>query len=223
MASRFQFFPLQIQYTLFLKALGMPVAEAVQFWKNEYSRPPSSHHCNKNGQSWGKDGGRYVYNIRHLYGLEGSRRNYSAHCCAALQAKSLSLGDDGGCPFRHFDQHHLKDFLMKKMGIFDQQLLNGILKSASSNKCSKACSMLLESRLSHSSTISQPMPHLRASDRSISDRSISGRSIFLTQVDSGIVLDEQNGCIEHEDCKCNFGNSRIRKPQEFVQLLLNGF
>ena len=57
------------------------------FWRNEYS-----HQCKhkeiKCLHSWDKDAKRFIYNIRHLYGLEGGRTNYSAHTCASLQVNS---------------------------------------------------------------------------------------------------------------------------------------
>ena len=74
---------LQIQYTLFLKELGLPVHEALMFWRKEYSVLPSNTAGCCHG--WQQDERRYTYSIRHLYGLEGSRVNYRGHSCQALQ------------------------------------------------------------------------------------------------------------------------------------------
>ena len=74
---------LQIQLTLFLKDLGLPVHQAVALWQQEYSLPSKAgSSCN---HSWQSDGRRYTYSIRHLYGLEGARRNYRSYCCDTLQ------------------------------------------------------------------------------------------------------------------------------------------
>ena len=79
----FQFSIFQIQFTLFLKEIGMPVHEALMYWRTEYSiavdNQDGCHHDWKNNEK------RYIYNIRHLYGLEGSRINYRSHCCSSLQ------------------------------------------------------------------------------------------------------------------------------------------
>ncbi|ELU11283.1 hypothetical protein CAPTEDRAFT_208161 [Capitella teleta] len=71
----------RIQLTLFLKELGLPLNEALHFWRQEYSQPGPRH-------SWKDEERRYTYNIRHLYGLEGSRRNYRSHCCESLQIET---------------------------------------------------------------------------------------------------------------------------------------
>lgn len=74
---------LQIQLTLFLKEMGLPIHHALAMWQQEYSQDPGAG--SKGGHAWQTNYKRYIYNIRHLYGLEGARRNYQAHCCAALQ------------------------------------------------------------------------------------------------------------------------------------------
>ena len=61
------------------------------FWKKEYSHSPT----NNNGccHNWAENEKRYTYNIRHLYGLEGSRINYRGHSCKALQVYAIELLD----------------------------------------------------------------------------------------------------------------------------------
>lgn len=75
----------RIRYTLFLKDIGLPVMENIAFWEDFYCKPKLGHGggcCH----SWeGSDKRRYTYGIRHLYGIEGSRRNYTSHSCTALQ------------------------------------------------------------------------------------------------------------------------------------------
>jgi DNA primase large subunit len=80
---------LQIQLTLFLKEIGMPVHEAVQFWKHYYSQA-----CADTGgccHTWEGNARRYQYSIRHLYGLEGSHIDYTAHRCLSLQVSIQHL------------------------------------------------------------------------------------------------------------------------------------
>ncbi|XP_059159774.1 uncharacterized protein LOC131943581 [Physella acuta] len=88
----------RVQLTLFLKELGLPVHEALLLWKREYSTPvangsSSCHH------GWHGNERRYIYNIRHLYGLEGGHVNYKAHSCSAIQGRSLGCVSAGNCPF----------------------------------------------------------------------------------------------------------------------------
>jgi DNA primase large subunit len=72
------------QLTLFLKGVGMPVEEAINFWCTEYSQPVSK--CGSGcWHSWQKDAHRYGYSIRHMYGLEGGRYSYVVSSCRAIQ------------------------------------------------------------------------------------------------------------------------------------------
>ncbi|XP_059054583.1 uncharacterized protein LOC131848675 [Achroia grisella] len=87
-------------YTLFLKDIGMPVEEAVDFWRREHSQSPNgSHTCSHH---WEKDEKKFVYGIRHMYGLEGGRKSYSSVSCQHIQSKDVSCSE-GGCPFKCFD------------------------------------------------------------------------------------------------------------------------
>jgi len=72
------------QLTLFLKDIGMPIEEALDFWRNEYSQPSSE--CGSGcTHSWQKDARRYHYSIRHMYGLEGGRYTYTVPSCRSIQ------------------------------------------------------------------------------------------------------------------------------------------
>ncbi|BFZ16460.1 hypothetical protein BsWGS_19499 [Bradybaena similaris] len=75
----------RVQLTLFLKELGLPVNDALLLWKREYSVPTKSSKSKICQHRWQGNERRYIYNIRHLYGLEGSRTNYRAHSCSAIQ------------------------------------------------------------------------------------------------------------------------------------------
>lgn len=103
---------LQIQYTLFLKDIGLNFNDAIQFWKVEYSKPACSRSdFKKHSSKWKDSSKRYEYGIRHLYGLEGSCRNYRSHCCSALQTLPPNAAEEGGCPFVYFDYDYLRNYL----------------------------------------------------------------------------------------------------------------
>ncbi|XP_038071650.1 probable DNA primase large subunit [Patiria miniata] len=129
----------RIQYTLFLKVVGLPVSEAVKFWRREYSQP-SCHHGDSAGctHTWQRDGRRYTYSIRHLYGLEGSRVNYKAHSCRSIQECSIGHGEEGGCPFSHFDDAHLRN-VMSYAGIRSEEDTRQIIDLAERGKTQAAC------------------------------------------------------------------------------------
>ncbi|XP_006818863.1 uncharacterized protein LOC102810018 [Saccoglossus kowalevskii] len=132
----------RVQYTLFLKEVGMSVEGALKFWRSEYSQP---HGCHGDGctHSWAKDGKRYAYSIRHLYGLEGGRTNYTAHSCQAIQSHLLGPGEEGGCPFKHFDTYHLQG---KIEGIPDDTQ-DDIVRLVTKSEYNRACHEYLKYRV----------------------------------------------------------------------------
>ncbi|XP_026748604.2 DNA primase large subunit-like [Galleria mellonella] len=120
-------------YTLFLKDIGMPVEEAVDFWKREYSLSPNgSHTCCHN---WDKDEKKYVYGIRHMYGLEGGRKSYSSVSCQHIQSADVSC-NEGGCPFKGFDI----DKLVKVLKLDHKEpFLSQINELRNKNQYTSAC------------------------------------------------------------------------------------
>lgn len=62
----------RMQYSLFLKGIGLSVEEALLFWRKSFSTITDD-----------KFNKEYRYNIRHNYGLEGGRKNYGPKECAA--------------------------------------------------------------------------------------------------------------------------------------------
>ncbi|KAK4877379.1 hypothetical protein RN001_009885 [Aquatica leii] len=127
-------------YSLFLKDIGMSLDDSLKFWKNEYSK--ESHPCGKCCHSWYKDEKRYIYSIRHLYGLEGSRKNYSSRSCHYFQNNSISATQEGGCPFKHFDNENLKKLLVKTLNV-DIEDINRLLLERSKS-ASSACNLFMQ-------------------------------------------------------------------------------
>lgn len=74
----------RLHYSLFLKEIGMNLEDAIIFWKQEYSKP---HTCTSTcSHNWQSNEKKFVYSIRHMYGLEGSRRNYKTPNCNLIWA-----------------------------------------------------------------------------------------------------------------------------------------
>lgn len=90
----------RFHYSLFLKDIGMPLEEAIEFWKLEYNKSPNG--TNTCCHNWGKDEKKFIYEIRHLYGLEGSRKSYTSVSCSRLQG-TMNVSSESGCPFKTMD------------------------------------------------------------------------------------------------------------------------
>lgn len=74
--------------SLFLKDIGMSLNESIVFWQSEYSKPSKCE--GKCTHTWQKNSSKYIYSIRHMYGLEGKRANYCSFSCSKIQV-SLNL------------------------------------------------------------------------------------------------------------------------------------
>merc|ERR1712018_204026 len=58
----------RIAYTLFLKEIGLPLEEALTFWKYYYSKDPVNNHDHqKCDHSWQENSRKFEYSINHLY------------------------------------------------------------------------------------------------------------------------------------------------------------
>ncbi|KAL6261705.1 hypothetical protein P5V15_006794 [Pogonomyrmex californicus] len=99
----------RLYYSLFLKEIGMTLEDSITFWKQEYSKPHTcTSVCSHNWQSNEK---KFLYSIRHMYGLEGSRRNYKTPSCNQICAGISGATYEGGCPFKDFDTNTFKNLL----------------------------------------------------------------------------------------------------------------
>ncbi|XP_041044576.1 DNA primase large subunit isoform X3 [Carcharodon carcharias] len=93
----------RMQYGLFLKGIGITLEQALQFWKSEFI---------KGKVDPDKFDKLYSYNIRHNFGKEGKRVDYTPFSCMKIiMSNPPSQGDYHGCPFRHSDPELLKQKL----------------------------------------------------------------------------------------------------------------
>ncbi|XP_062927862.1 DNA primase large subunit isoform X2 [Mobula hypostoma] len=93
----------RMQYGLYLKGIGITLDQALQFWKSEFIK--GKVEPDKFDKS-------YAYNIRHSYGKEGKRTDYTPFSCMKIiLSNAPSQGDYHGCPFRHCDPEILKSKL----------------------------------------------------------------------------------------------------------------
>ncbi|XP_054425514.1 DNA primase large subunit [Pteronotus mesoamericanus] len=93
----------RMQYGLFLKGIGLTLEQALQFWKQEFIRGKMDPDKFDKG---------YSYNIRHSFGKEGKRTDYTPFSCMKIILNNPpGQGDYHGCPFRHSDPELLKQKL----------------------------------------------------------------------------------------------------------------
>lgn len=96
----------RMQYGLFLKGIGLSLDDALRFWSTHFSL--ISH------DQFQKD---YSYNIRHNYGKEGKRTNYSPYgCMKIIMGAAPGANEHHGCPFRHFDENKLRATMTRESG-----------------------------------------------------------------------------------------------------------
>ncbi|KAJ8250377.1 hypothetical protein COCON_G00222990 [Conger conger] len=93
----------RMQYGLFLKGIGLTLDQALQFWRAEFV---------KGKVDADKFDKAYAYSIRHMFGKEGKRTDYTPYSCLkVILSNPPSQGDHHGCPFRHSDPELLKQKL----------------------------------------------------------------------------------------------------------------
>ncbi|XP_061646273.1 DNA primase large subunit isoform X2 [Phyllopteryx taeniolatus] len=93
----------RMQYGLFLKGIGLSLEQALQFWRSEFIRGKVD--ADKFDKA-------YAYSIRHMFGKEGKRTDYTPYSCMkVIMSNPPSQGDHHGCPFRHSDPELLKQKL----------------------------------------------------------------------------------------------------------------
>jgi DNA primase large subunit len=79
------------QFTIFLKTIGLPADEAIEWWRVLFSPKYPGEKFDK----------AYRYNFRHDYGLEGKRSNYRSPGCSNLINQIVGPNETHGCPFKH--------------------------------------------------------------------------------------------------------------------------
>ncbi|KTF77004.1 hypothetical protein cypCar_00009779 [Cyprinus carpio] len=93
----------RMQYGLFLKGIGLSLEQALQFWRSEFV---------KGKVDADKFDKAYAYSVRHMFGKEGKRTDYTPYSCMkVILSNPPSQGDYHGCPFRHSDPELLKQKL----------------------------------------------------------------------------------------------------------------
>ena len=123
----------RLQYTLFLKGIGLNLEECLIFWRSAFHKFTDD--------TFNKE---YRYNVRHAYGDVGGDSNrrgggYSPFSCQKILTEHPpGPGEAHGCPYRHFDVENLTT-LLQATGIRDRALLAAVVQDKESQKFHIAC------------------------------------------------------------------------------------
>ena len=69
-----------------VQGIGLPLDEALKFWRTEFGPKIAPDAFDK----------QYAYNVRHSYGKEGKRTEYTPHSC--IKIISSVPGQVSACP-----------------------------------------------------------------------------------------------------------------------------
>ncbi|CEQ42849.1 SPOSA6832_04716 [Sporobolomyces salmonicolor] len=138
------------------KGIGLSVEEALVFWRKSFSTITDD-----------KFNKEYRYNIRHGYGLEGSRKNYTPKSCVSPFPSAIFLpltmtyshvnsctaiitgpvpgpNQSHGCPFRHHSEAGLTSLLHMSIPSLASADLKEILAATKNGHYHVACTRVFE-------------------------------------------------------------------------------
>ncbi|EQL00939.1 hypothetical protein G6O67_005103 [Ophiocordyceps sinensis] len=128
----------RLQYTLFLKGMGLNLEECLIFWRSAFHKVTDD--------TFNKE---YRYHVRHSYGDVGGDSNrrgggYSPFSCQKILTEHPpGPGEAHGCPYRHFSLENLTA-LLQQMGVADRSVLQGVKEDKDSTKYHLACNRVFE-------------------------------------------------------------------------------
>ncbi|KAF9735033.1 hypothetical protein PMIN03_005616 [Paraphaeosphaeria minitans] len=129
----------RLQYTLFLKGIGLSLEECILFWRRSFKLMTDD-----------KFHKEYKYNIRHSYGDVGGDANrrgrgYTPYSCQKILTEALpGPGQTHGCPYRTFTVENLTG-LLQRVGVQDRETLQGVREDVKKQRYHVACNRVFES------------------------------------------------------------------------------
>lgn len=104
----------RLQYTLFLKGIGLSMDETIAYFQSEFAKKPTSP------EEFRKKG--YTYGIKHAFGQEGKRANYTPWSCSRAIGKNQTAPDQRhGCPFKEFTPERVGQ-MAKETGVSESDI-----------------------------------------------------------------------------------------------------
>ncbi|EFN83692.1 DNA primase large subunit [Harpegnathos saltator] len=122
----------RIQYGLFLKGIGISLSDAMTFWKSEFINIMDEAAFEK----------EHTYQIRFIFGWEGTRRDYQPYKCSKIMESTVGPRDYHGCPFKHMPRDVLEDELVN-CG-FNALERSAIMNLSQNGQYSAACNKYYE-------------------------------------------------------------------------------
>ncbi|XP_074296306.1 putative DNA primase large subunit isoform X1 [Silene latifolia] len=122
----------RMQLGLFLKGVGLKLDDALAFWRSEFSKKLGPERFDK----------EYSYSIRHSYGKEGKRVDYTPYSCQKVISCTPGVGDHHGCPFRHFSDENLRA-AFNKMGVNSRAMVD-VMDKVKNRHYQLACTLTFE-------------------------------------------------------------------------------
>eukprot|EP01084_Bolivina_argentea_P016528 30920_1 len=103
---------------LFLKGIGLSLQQSLLYWSHSFKKIGSD-----------KFNKQYAYNVRHNYGKEGKRIDYTPYSCNKIISCKPNNGDCHGCPFKIYDMNILKRYLLtnKKINNNDVNIITNLV------------------------------------------------------------------------------------------------
>ncbi|KAL8972924.1 MAG: hypothetical protein Q9183_000275 [Haloplaca sp. 2 TL-2023] len=128
----------RLQYTLFLKGLGLTMEDCLIFWRQSFKLITD--------ETFNKE---YRYNVRHTYGDVGGDairrgRGYSPFSCQKILTEHPpGSGESHGCPYRHFSVENLTSML-QTTGVSDREVLRAVKEDVDKKRYHIACNRVFE-------------------------------------------------------------------------------
>ncbi|KAK3217588.1 hypothetical protein GRF29_1g3537419 [Pseudopithomyces chartarum] len=128
----------RLQYTLFLKGIGLSLEECIIFWRQSFKLVTDEKFTKE-----------YKYNIRHAYGDVGGDANrrgrgYTPYSCQKLLTEALpGPGQAHGCPYRTFSPDNLIG-LLNRVGVKEKEVLKGVREDVGRQRYHVACNRVFE-------------------------------------------------------------------------------
>ncbi|WIA35479.1 hypothetical protein OEZ86_003910 [Tetradesmus obliquus] len=97
------------QFSLFLKSIGLPLEQALLFFRQQFAARTPGDKFNK----------EYAYNVRYNYGQEGKRQDWSEWSCVKIINQEVGgacagAGEcNGGCPYKTYSAEQLRAALSR--------------------------------------------------------------------------------------------------------------
>lgn len=128
----------RLQYTLFLKGLGLGLEDCLMFWRSSFKLMTD--------EKFDKE---HRYNVRHSYGDVGGDANrrgkgYTPYSCQKLLGEAPpGPGQYHGCPYKTYSPDNLAT-LLQAVGVNDRGLLKEVRDDCGKQRYHIACNKVFE-------------------------------------------------------------------------------